>query len=86
MAELVDDRVADQLFHVGLVGAVFLDRSLIDVDRVGQDVAVARVAAREIDAAVEAVERVGRLDPDVGERFVVGPVLDDDGDVGDPCP
>jgi len=46
VAELVDDPDTDQLFHVGLVGAIFLDRSLIDVDRVGQDVAVARAGSR----------------------------------------
>src|SRR2546430_5799706 len=35
---------------------------------VGEDVAVARVAAREIDAPVEPVERVGRLDAQRSEE------------------
>jgi len=81
MADLVDDGLAHELRHLLLVVAVFLDRALVDRDRVGEHVAVAGVAVREIDAPVEPVECVGRLDPEVGERLVVRPVLDDDGDV-----
>src|SRR5438132_10118592 len=73
VTELVHDRVTNQLRHLGLVGAVFLDRALIDRDRVGQDVTVARIAPRKVDAAVEPVERVGRLDPEIGQGLVVGP-------------
>ena len=83
MAELVDDRVAHELGHLGLIGAVLLDRPLIDRDRVREDVGVPRVAAREVDAAVEPVQRVRRLDPHIGQRLVVGPVLDHHGDVLD---
>src|SRR5882724_1652547 len=83
VAELVDDRVADQLRHLGLVRTVLFDRPLVDRDRVGQDVAVAGITAREVDAAVQAVQRVGRVDADVGQGLVVGPVLDDHRDVLD---
>src|SRR2546426_7678284 len=48
-----------------------------------QDVAVRRIPAREVDPPVQTVERVRRLDADVGQRLVVGPVFDDHGDVLD---
>src|SRR5213593_1419982 len=80
MTELVDDGFTHELRHLLLVDAVFLDRPLVDRHRVGEDVAVARVAAREIDAPVE---RVGRLDAQLGERRVLRPGLDDDRDVGE---
>src|SRR3989442_6499850 len=83
MTELVDDGFTHELRHLLLVDAVFLDRPLVDRHRVGEDVAVARVAAREIDAPVEPVERVGRLDAQLGERRVLRPGLDDDRDVGE---
>src|SRR3989442_9316015 len=83
MTELVDDGFTHELRHLLLVDAVFLERPLVDRHRVGEDVAVARVAAREIDAPVEPVERVGRLDAQLGERRVLRPGLDDDRDVGE---
>src|SRR5207244_3608878 len=83
MTELVDDGFTHELRHLLLVDAVFLDRPLVDRHRVGEDVAVARVTAREIDTPVEPVERVGRLDAQLGERRVLRPGLDDDRDVGE---
>src|ERR1041385_805283 len=55
VADLVDHDVEDEVGHRRLVLAVLLDWPLIDVDRVGQHVAVAGVAAGDVDAAVEAV-------------------------------
>ena len=78
----MDHHVADELRHLLRVRAVLLDRPLIDVDGVGQDVAVGGVPPGEVDAAVEAVEGVGGLDPHLGEGLGVGPVLDHDGDIG----
>src|SRR5256712_8501418 len=83
MTELVDDGFTHELPHLLLVDAVFLDRPLVDRHRVGEDVAVARVTAREIDTPVEPVQRVGRLDAQLGERRVLRPGLDDDRDVGE---
>ena len=83
MPELVHHRVAHDLRHLLDRPAVFFDRPLIDRDRVREDVGVPRVAAREVDAAVEPVQRVRRLDPHIGQRLVVGPVLDHHGDVLD---
>src|SRR6266536_1023527 len=71
MADLVNHGVAHELGHLLGVSAVLLDRPLIDVDRVGKDIAVGRVATGEIDAPVEAVEGVGRLDADLLERLLV---------------
>src|SRR5262249_4887696 len=61
--------------------AILLNRTLVDGDHVGQDVAVAGVAAREIGPAIEAVERVRRLDPHLVQGIVVRPILDHDRDV-----
>src|SRR5712664_2038347 len=67
VTDLVDHGVADELGHLLRIGAILLDRPLIDVDRVGKDIAVGGVAAGEIDAPVEAVEGVGRLDAELLE-------------------
>src|SRR5678815_1837131 len=75
--DLVDDDVADHLRHLVLIRTIFLDRPLVDVDRIGQDIAVARVPARQVDAAVEPIESVRRLDLHLRERRFVGPVLHD---------
>src|SRR5687767_10117180 len=83
VADLVDHDVADELRHLLGIRAVLLDRPLIDVDGVWEYVAVAGVAPGEIDAAIEPVERVGRLDPHLLECGRVRPVLDDNGDVGE---
>jgi len=40
------------------------------------------VAVGQVHPSVEAVERVRRLDAHLPERLLVGPVLDDHGDVG----
>src|SRR5438045_624214 len=78
MADLVDDGVADQLLHLFAAVAVLLDGTLVDRDGVREDAAIEGVATGEVGAPVETVEGVGRLDLHLGERVVVGPVLDDD--------
>src|SRR3984893_12575609 len=83
VTDLVNHGVAHELGHLLGIAAVLFDRPLIDVDRVGPDIAVGGVAAGEIDAPVEAVEGFGRLDAELPERLLVRPVLHHDGDVAD---
>src|SRR4029453_6174763 len=84
VADLVDNRVEDEFGHLVVVVAVLLDRPLIDVNRIGKDIAVRGIAPGQIGTAVETVEGIGRLDAELLERLVIRPVLDHHGDVGDP--
>jgi hypothetical protein len=72
VADLVDERLADDGAHVVLVLAVLLDRALEDGDAVGQPVAVGPLALGQRRALVEAVERIGRLDLHRLERLALG--------------
>src|SRR5215831_8394435 len=78
--------VTNQLSHFLGIRTIFFDRALIDVDGIRQDVAIEGVAARQIDATIEAVQGIRRLDPHVLKGLVVRPVLDDHGNVGELLP
>src|SRR6266849_7978186 len=82
VADLMDHDVTDEISHFLGIRAVLFNRPLVDVDGVGQDIAVGGVPAGDVDAPVEAVEGVRRLDPHFGQGLVVRPVLDHDGDIG----
>src|ERR1051325_5163676 len=84
VAHLMDHHVADEIRHLLGVRAVFLDGTLVDMDRVREHVAVGGVAAGDVDPPVEPIEGIGGLDAHLLEGQVVGPVLDHDGDVGEP--
>src|SRR5882672_3260941 len=82
VADLVDHDVTDEISHSLGIRAVLFDGALVDVDGVGQDIAIGGIPTGDVDAPIEAVERIRGLDSHLGESLVVGPVLDHDGDIG----
>src|ERR1051325_2599599 len=62
VADLVNQRLADDGAHLVLVVAVLFDRLLENGDAVRQVVAVGPLTLGQRRAFVQAVERIGRLD------------------------
>src|SRR5579864_6036337 len=62
VAHLVGHHVPDELRHLLRAVAILLDRPLVDVDGVGQDVAIGGIPAGDVDPPVKPIEGIGRLD------------------------